>query len=395
MSRLSLSRLNTTISYAVDFIEATRAIKELCPGAKISGGVSNLSFGFRGVDVIREAMHSVFLYHAIQAGIDMGIVNAGLLQVYDDIEPSLLKLVTDVVFNKSPEATEQLLERSLEERAKMEELKKGGGGGRKVAAEEWRSKPVAKRLSHALVKGIPNYIEADTEEARLEMARPLEVIEGPLMAGMSIVGDLFGSGKMFLPQVIKSARVMKKAVAHLIPYMEEEKRAKLAAMGIEGDGDDDSMFAGKVLLATVKGDVHDIGKNIVGVVLGCNNYKVIDMGVMQPYEAIIKRAQEENVDVVGLSGLITPSLDEMVDVAKQMKLAGLKQPLLIGGATTSRMHTAVKIAPHFSSADHPVIHVLDASRSVVVVGSLLDEDSARREEYIRDIKEEVCRLPGL
>jgi 5-methyltetrahydrofolate--homocysteine methyltransferase len=375
--------------YALDFINATRTIKEVCPGAKISGGVSNLSFGFRGVDVIREAMHSVFLYHAVNAGMDMGIVNAGMLQVYDDIPKDLLALVEDVVqCRNQPDATEKLLERAQEERTKAEEAKKGvgaGGAGGVVKGLEWREKPVQERLTYSLVKGIPDFIEGDTEEARKEVSMPLDVIEGPLMSGMNVVGDLFGAGKMFLPQVIKSARVMKKAVAYLIPFMEEEKRKKLLALGKDPETDDDSMYAGKILLATVKGDVHDIGKNIVGVVLGCNNYKVIDIGVMCSCDTILQRAREERADIIGLSGLITPSLDEMVFVAKEMAKAGMKQPLLIGGATTSKMHTAVKISPQFATVDHPVIHVLDASRSVVVVSSLLDAVKTRREEYVQDI----------
>ena len=374
--------------YALDFIRATTRIKADCPGAKISGGVSNLSFGFRGVDVIREAMHSVFLYHAVNAGMDMGIVNAGMLQVYDDIPKDLLALVEDVVQCRGqPEATERLLERAQDERAKAEEAKKGAAGGAVPSRSglEWREKSVTERLTYSLVKGIPDFIELDTEELRAVSERPLSVIEGPLMAGMSVVGDLFGAGKMFLPQVIKSARVMKKAVAYLIPFMEEEKRQKLALLGKDATEDDDSMYAGKVLLATVKGDVHDIGKNIVGVVLGCNNFKVIDIGVMVPCDVILQRAREEKVDIIGLSGLITPSLDEMVFVAKEMAKQGMRVPLLIGGATTSRMHTAVKIAPQYSSTDHPVIHVLDASRSVVVVSSLLDGDRDRREGYSQEV----------
>jgi len=381
--------------YALDFINATKTIKELCPGSKISGGVSNLSFGFRGVNVIREAMHSSFLYHAINNGMDMGIVNAGMLQVYDDIPKDLLTLVEDVVHARGqPEATEKLLERAQEERVKAEEAKKGnvGSTGVKIGLE-WREQSVTERLTYSLVKGIPDFIEADTEEMRKVCERPLSVIEGPLMSGMSVVGDLFGAGKMFLPQVIKSARVMKKAVAYLIPFMEEEKAKKLAALGKDATADDDSMYAGKVLLATVKGDVHDIGKNIVGVVLGCNNYKVIDIGVMCACDVILQRAKEEKVDIIGLSGLITPSLDEMVFVAKEMAKAGMKQPLLIGGATTSRMHTAVKIAPQYGNIAHPVIHVLDASRSVVVVSSLLDAEKERREGYCQDVLDlydEMC-----
>jgi 5-methyltetrahydrofolate--homocysteine methyltransferase len=374
--------------YALDFINATRRIKEACPYAKISGGVSNLSFGFRGVDVIREAMHSVFLYHAIKAGMDMGIVNAGMLQVYDDIPADLLAVVEDCVLCRASDATEKLLARAEAEREKQEEAKRSGSGSAAagVAKAAWRSKTVEERLTYALIKGLPEHVEEDAEEARLKYGRPLSVIEGPLMDGMNIVGDLFGSGKMFLPQVIKSARVMKKAVAHLIPFMEEEKRERLAAQGLDPDTEDDSMYAGKILIATVKGDVHDIGKNIVGVVLGCNNYKVIDLGVMVPWERIHEAIDKERPDVVGLSGLITPSLDEMVFVAKQMRKAGCAQPLLIGGATTSRMHTAVKIAPQFSTEEHPVIHVLDASRSVVVVSNLLDQGT-KRSEYVSEVRE--------
>lgn len=374
--------------YAVDFIEATRRIKQLCPGAKISGGVSNLSFGFRGVNVIREAMHSVFLYHAIAAGMDMGIVNAGMLEVYDDIEPSLRDLVSAVVLDTGgPAAVEALLARAEEERVKLEAAKAGGATAAPPKAAAWREEDVASRLSYALVKGIPDFIEQDAEEARQSANRPLEIIEGPLMAGMNKVGDLFGSGKMFLPQVIKSARVMKRAVAYLIPFMEKEKaaaREAAAARGEELDEEDD-MYVGKVLLATVKGDVHDIGKNIVGVVLGCNNFKVIDMGVMCSCEAILEAARKYKVDIVGLSGLITPSLDEMVHVATEMRKAGMTQPLLIGGATTSRMHTAVKISPCYSTEAHPVVHVLDASRSVVVASSLLDENAEKRAEYVADV----------
>ncbi|OQR99105.1 5-methyltretrahydrofolate-homocysteine s-methyltransferase [Achlya hypogyna] len=376
-------------NYGVDFINACRVIKAQNPYCKISGGVSNLSFGFRGVNVIREAMHSVFLFHAVQAGMDMGIVNAGMLQVYDDIPADLLQIVEDVVLNRSAEATEKLLDRSVIEREKAEAAKKGGTGAA-VSQQEWRTKPVSERLTHALVKGISDYIDADVEEMRQLCARPLHVIEGPLMDGMNVVGDLFGAGKMFLPQVIKSARVMKKAVAYLLPFMEAEKAAKQAedrANGIIGEADDeDSMYAGKVLMATVKGDVHDIGKNIVGVVLGCNNYKIIDAGVMVPCEDILRLAKEHNVDIIGLSGLITPSLDEMVFVAKEMAKAGMTQPLMIGGATTSKMHAAVKIAPQYATLDHPVIHVLDASRSVVVVGNLLKADE--KAEFVEEILEE-------
>jgi len=370
-------------NYAVDFINATKRIKEICPYARISGGVSNLSFGFRGVNVIREAIHSVFLYHAVAAGMDMGIVNAGMMEVYDDIPKDLLKLVEDAVLNRHGDATEHLLERSLIEREKA----KGGGGKKKTT--EWRTKSVTERLTYALIKGIDEFINDDTEECRQQCSAPLEVIEGPLMNGMNTVGDLFGAGKMFLPQVIKSARVMKKAVAYLLPFMEEEKAAKLAASGETAAADEDSMFAGKVLMATVKGDVHDIGKNIVAVVLGCNNYKVYDIGVMCQCEDIIAKAKEYDVDVVGLSGLITPSLDEMVFVAKEMAKAGMRQPLMIGGATTSKMHTAVKISPQFATPDHPVIHVLDASRSVTVVQSLLSDSKA---EYVEDLMEEYEEL---
>ncbi|DAZ94997.1 TPA: hypothetical protein N0F65_000629 [Lagenidium giganteum] len=383
-------------NYGVDFINATRKIKEQNPYCKISGGVSNLSFGFRGVNVIREAIHSVFLYHAIKAGMDMGIVNAGMLEVYDNIPKDLLQLVEDVVLNRSAGATEALLERSLLEKEKLEALKAGGGAvGNTGSQLEWRQKPIRERLTHALVKGISEFIDQDVEEMRIQCSAPLEVIEGPLMDGMNVVGDLFGSGKMFLPQVIKSARVMKKAVAYLLPFMEAEKarvRAENAANGVEAAAeDDDSQYAGKVLLATVKGDVHDIGKNIVGVVLGCNNYKIIDMGVMVHCEDILRTAREQNVDVIGLSGLITPSLDEMVHVAREMSKANMKIPLLVGGATTSKMHAAVKIAPHYSTAEHPVMHVLDASRSVVVVGNLLRNDEERT-EFVEELLEDYAEL---
>ena len=359
-------------NYAVDFIRATRWIKENLPHAKVSGGVSNISFSFRGNNKVREAMHSAFLYHAISAGMDMGIVNAGMLEVYEEIEPELKELVEDVLLNRRPDSTERLVERG-------EQLKAEGAGAVKDEAkiEEWRNGTVEERISHALVKGIDAYIEADAEEARLKLGRPLAVIEGPLMAGMGVVGDLFGAGKMFLPQVVKSARVMKKAVAHLTPFMEAEK-ALLVAAGQQVSAQ------GKIVLATVKGDVHDIGKNIVGVVLACNNYEVIDMGVMVPAEKILARAKEVNADLIGLSGLITPSLDEMVHVAREMERLGFKLPLLIGGATTSRAHTAVKIAPQYSQ---PVVHVLDASRAVPVTTSLLSEENRdafiakKREEY--------------
>jgi 5-methyltetrahydrofolate--homocysteine methyltransferase len=344
-------------NYAVDFINATRWIKANLPHAKVSGGVSNISFSFRGNNKVREAMHSAFLYHAISAAMDMGIVNAGMLEVYEEIEPELKVLVEDVLLNRRPDATERLVEHG-------ESLKGEGTIASEKKAEEWRNGTVEERLSHALVKGIDTYIEIDAEEARVKLGRPLLVIEGPLMDGMSVVGDLFGSGKMFLPQVVKSARVMKKAVAHLTPFMEAEKVAMAASGQVV-------KAQGKIVLATVKGDVHDIGKNIVGVVLACNNYEVIDMGVMVPCEKILERAKAEKADLIGLSGLITPSLDEMVHVAREMERQGFKLPLLIGGATTSRAHTAVKIAPHYSE---PVVHVLDASRAVPVTTSLLSDD---------------------
>ena len=354
-------------NYALDFIRATRWIKENLPHAKVSGGVSNISFSFRGNNKVREAMHAAFLYHAIAAGLDMGIVNAGMLEVYEEIDPELKELVEDVLLNRRPDATERLVELG-------EKLKAAGAAGAgeeaEKKAEEWRNATVEERMSHALVKGIDAYIEADAEEARVKLGRPLSVIEGPLMACMSVVGDLFGAGKMFLPQVVKSARVMKKAVAYLTPFMEAEK-AQMAAAG------EAVRARGKIVLATVKGDVHDIGKNIVGVVLACNNYEVIDLGVMVPAEKILERAREVRADIVGLSGLITPSLDEMVHVAREMQRQGMKLPLLIGGATTSRAHTAVKIAPHYSA---PVVHVLDASRAVPVTTSLLSEGG--RAEFV-------------
>ena len=346
-------------NYAVDFIEATRWIKANLPHAKVSGGVSNISFSFRGNNVVREAMHSAFLYHAIAAGLDMGIVNAGMLEVYEEIEPELKTLVEDVLLNRRPDATERLVD--------FGEALKAAGAGTVIdqkKTEEWRHGTVEARLSHALVKGIDTYIDQDTEEARAKLGRPLAVIEGPLMDGMGVVGDLFGAGKMFLPQVVKSARVMKKAVAYLTPFMEAEK----AAMAAAGQT---VKTQGKIVLATVKGDVHDIGKNIVGVVLACNNYDVIDMGVMVPCEKILERARTEQADLIGLSGLITPSLDEMVHVAREMERQGFTLPLLVGGATTSRAHTAIKIAPHYKQA---VVHVLDASRAVPVTTSLLSED---------------------
>jgi len=345
-------------NYAVDFINATRWIKANLPHAKVSGGVSNISFSFRGNNKVREAMHSAFLYHAIAAGLDMGIVNAGMLEVYEEIDPELKVLVEDVLLNRRLDATERLVEFG-------ESLKGTGAVVSEKKTEEWRNGTVEERLSHALVKGIDSYIEIDTEEARLKLGRPLLVIEGPLMDGMGVVGDLFGAGKMFLPQVVKSARVMKKAVAHLTPFMEAEKASMAAAGQVV-------KAQGKIVLATVKGDVHDIGKNIVGVVLACNNYEVIDMGVMVPCEKILERAKAENADLIGLSGLITPSLDEMVHVAREMERQGFKLPLLIGGATTSRAHTAIKIAPHYSE---PVVHILDASRAVPVTTSLLSDDN--------------------
>ncbi len=362
-------------NYAVDFIEATRWIKSNLPHAKVSGGVSNISFSFRGNNEVREAMHSAFLFHAIGAGMDMGIVNAGMLEVYEEIEPELKVLVEDVLLNRRPDATERLVEHG--ELIKQRNAAKSGIVEKKT--EEWRNGTVEARLSHALVKGIDTYIDGDTEEARAKLGRPLLVIEGPLMDGMSVVGDLFGAGKMFLPQVVKSARVMKKAVAYLFPFMEAEKAAMAAAGQVV-------KTQGKVVLATVKGDVHDIGKNIVGVVLACNNYEVFDMGVMVSCEKILERAKAEKADLIGLSGLITPSLDEMVHVAREMERQGFKLPLLIGGATTSRAHTAVKIAPHYSE---PVVHVLDASRAVPVTTSLLSDTgkapfvAAHRADYER------------
>jgi 5-methyltetrahydrofolate--homocysteine methyltransferase len=347
-------------NYAVDFIHATQWIKENLPHAKVSGGVSNISFSFRGNNKVREAMHAAFLYHAIGAGLDMGIVNAGQLEIYEEIEPELKTLVEDVLLNRRPDATERLVTFG-------EQLKAAGTDSAVVEkqAEEWRHGTVEQRLSHALVRGIDTYIDTDTEEARQKLGRPLAVIEGPLMDGMGVVGDLFGAGKMFLPQVVKSARVMKKAVAYLTPFMEAEKAAMVAA-------GQEVKAQGKIVLATVKGDVHDIGKNIVGVVLACNNYEVIDMGVMVPAEKILERAKAEKADIIGLSGLITPSLDEMVHVAREMERLEFKLPLLIGGATTSRAHTAIKIAPHYSE---PVVHVLDASRAVPVTTSLLSDEN--------------------
>jgi len=349
--------------YAVAYIDATRRIKEACPGAMISGGVSNISFSFRGNNVVREAMHSAFLYHAIRAGMDMGIVNAGMIEVYEDIPKDLLDRVEDVLFNRREDATERLTDFA-------ESVK--GEGGRSIKKDlSWREQPLNKRLEHALVRGITDFIIEDTEEARQSVNRPLEVIEGPLMDGMNVVGDLFGSGKMFLPQVVKSARVMKKAVAYLTPYIEKDK----AKSG--------GQEKGKILLATVKGDVHDIGKNIVGVVLACNNFEIEDMGVMVSADKILKKAKEIGADIIGLSGLITPSLDEMVHVAKEMERLGYDVPLLIGGATTSKTHTAVKIEPAYSG---PVVHVLDASRAVGVASSLLHEDESTRSNFILDVR---------
>ena len=349
-------------NYAVDFIEATRVIKQRMPLAKVSGGVSNVSFSFRGNDAVRESIHAVFLFHAVKAGMDMGIVNAGQLEVYDEIEPTLRNLCEDVILNRNNdnnEATEALIQYADTVQAK---------GKVEVKSAAWREGTVEERLAHSLINGITDFIDADTEEARLQYSEPLEVIEGPLMAGMNQVGDLFGAGKMFLPQVVKSARVMKKSVAVLTPFIEAEKeRKKLASINPNSA----SKGPAKILLATVKGDVHDIGKNIVGVVLGCNGYEIIDLGVMVAADKILTEAQKQEVDIIGLSGLITPSLDEMVYIAKEMKRRGMTIPLMIGGATTSRMHTAVKIAPEYGDG---VIHVLDASRSVTVAGSLLNKD---------------------
>lgn len=352
-------------NYAVDFINATRWIKENLPGTLVSGGVSNISFSFRGNNIVREAMHSAFLYHAIKAGMDMGIVNAGMIEVYENIDPTLLEMVEDVLLNRRPDSTERLVDyaETLKQKDKV-----------KAKTEEWREKPVAERLTYSLVKGIADYIDQDVEEARHNYSKPLEVIEGPLMDGMNVVGDLFGAGKMFLPQVVKSARVMKKAVSYLLPFMEKDKQGG-------------NNKAGKILLATVKGDVHDIGKNIVGVVLGCNNYEVIDLGVMVPAEKILETALKENVDIIGLSGLITPSLDEMVHVAREMERQGFNIPLLIGGATTSRIHTAVKVDQAYSG--NQVVHVLDASRCVSVTGKLLGKDSSA---YKKEISEEYERM---
>ena len=336
---------------SVDFIEATAWVRKNLPHCSVSGGVSNVSFSFRGNTPVREAMHSVFLYHAIQAGMNMGIVNPAILEVYDDIPKDLLDRVEDVILNRRDDATERLLEFAETVVGKTKDKK---------SDDSWRKEPLQERITRALVKGIDQYIVSDAEEARLAVTKPIEVIEGHLMKGMNVVGDLFGSGKMFLPQVVKSARVMKKAVAYLLPFIEEDK-------------DNVSKSAGKVLMATVKGDVHDIGKNIVSVVLACNNYEIIDLGVMVPPEKIIQKATEEQVDIIGLSGLITPSLDEMVHLAKEMERLGFKIPLLIGGATTSKAHTAVKIDPQYSAS---VVHVNDASRAVTVLGDLLQKDTS-------------------
>ena len=368
-------------NYAVDFIEATHEIKQLMPLAKVSGGVSNVSFSFRGNDHVREAIHSVFLFYAIKAGMDMGIVNAGQLVVYDEIEPTLRQLCEDVILNKNNdnnEATEKLIIHAETVRAK---------GKVEIRDEKWRNESVEERLKHSLVNGITEYIDADTEEARQKYPKPLDVIEGPLMNGMNVVGDLFGAGKMFLPQVVKSARVMKKSVAVLTPFIEAEKEERKQAHLAAGTLNEEAAGAAKILLATVKGDVHDTGKNIVGVVLGCNGYDIIDLGVMVPADKILEAAIREKVDIIGLSGLITPSLDEMVHIAKEMKRRGMKQPLLIGGATTSRMHTAVKIAPEY---DLGIVHVLDASRSVTVAGSLLSKD--QKDDFLSGIKAEYQTL---
>jgi 5-methyltetrahydrofolate--homocysteine methyltransferase len=360
---------------ALDFFNSTKWIKENLPYAKVSGGVSNVSFSFRGNDHVREAIHSAFLFHAIKNGMDMGIVNPAQLVVYDDIDKTLLELIEDVLLNRRDDATERLVDHA--------ESLKGITKDKTEKDEEWRKGTVEARLSHSLVKGITDYIDADTEEARVKLGRPLHVIEGPLMDGMNVVGDLFGSGKMFLPQVVKSARVMKKAVAYLEPFLQAEKDANKAA-GIVGNG---RQNAGKILMATVKGDVHDIGKNIVGVVLACNNYEIIDLGVMVSSDKILSEAKNHNVDIIGLSGLITPSLDEMVHVAKEMERLGFKTPLLIGGATTSKVHTAVKIAQNYSG---PVVHVNDASKSVPVASSLISEEL--RGEFMADLHKEYDRV---
>ena len=363
--------IDTHNDYARAYIEATRRIKDELPYVHVSGGVSNLSFAFRGNDRVREAMHSVFLYHAIKAGMDMGIVNAGQLALYDDIDPELRELVEDVILNRRADATDRLLEGA--------EKYRGEGAPKREVDLSWREKPVEERLVHALVHGIGTFIEQDTEEARVKSKRPLDVIEGPLMAGMNVVGDLFGSGKMFLPQVVKSARVMKQAVAYLLPYMEQEKRE----LGLEH-----APSAGKILLATVKGDVHDIGKSIVGVVLQCNNYEVIDLGVMVPAQKILDAAKERKVDIIGLSGLITPSLDEMCHVAAEMEREGFDLPLLIGGATTSKVHTAIKISPNYARSQ--AIYVTDASRAVGVVSNLMSPEA--RPKAVARVREDYARM---
>ncbi|MBL0923480.1 MAG: dihydropteroate synthase, partial [Sphingomonadaceae bacterium] len=352
--------------YGVDFIEAVRELRMLCPHAHYSGGLSNLSFSFRGNEPVRRAMHSVFLYHAIPAGLDMAIVNAGQLDIYDDIEAELREACEDVILNRHPDATEKLIA--------LAEKYRGTDAAQEKAEAEWRGWPVEKRLEHALVKGIDAHVVEDTEEARLSSERPIHVIEGPLMDGMNVVGDLFGSGKMFLPQVVKSARVMKKAVAHLFPYIEAEK-------------DENSKGKGKIVMATVKGDVHDIGKNIVGVVLQCNGFEIVDLGVMVPWSDILKAANENDADMIGLSGLITPSLDEMVTVAEEMERAGMTMPLMIGGATTSKTHTALRIEPVYSG---PVVHVLDASRAVGVAGTLVSDSMA--EKFVADTRAEYAHI---
>src|SRR5438874_406121 len=357
--------------YALDFIEAAREIRRRCPGTHISGGLSNLSFSFRGNEPVRRAMHSVFLYHAIPAGMDMGIVNAGQLDVYDAIDPELREACEDVILDRREDATERLVT--------LAEKFRGTDEAAEKALAEWRSLPVGERLSYALVKGIDAHIVDDTEEARQQFARPIEVIEGPLMDGMNVVGDLFGSGKMFLPQVVKSARVMKRAVAHFIPFMDKEKQE----LGL-----DQKRSNGKIVMATVKGDVHDIGKNIVGVVLQCNNYEVVDLGVMVPAAKILETAQKEEAEIIGLSGLITPSLDEMCLVAAEMERQGFDLPLLIGGATTSRVHTAVKIHPNYRRGQ--TVYVNDASRAVGVVSQLMSQQL--RGAYVGDVREEYAKI---
>jgi len=370
-------------NYAVTYIEACKIVKQTCPGVHISGGLSNLSFSFRGLNDLREAMHSVFLYHAIKAGMDMGIVNAGKLPLYDDIPEELRGLLTEVILNNSEkdDHVDRLIAYAQREKDRIE-AEKSSGVKKEVKVDEWRTRTVQERLKHAIIKGIAEFVEKDTEEARQQYERPLHVIEGPLMEGMGIVGDYFGSGKMFLPQVIQSARVMKKAVAYLIPFMEKEKEE------MQKEGQISDSYNGTVVLATVKGDVHDIGKNIVGVVLGCNNYRVIDMGVMQSCQNIIDTAKRERADIIGLSGLITPSLDEMVFNAKEFTKQGINCPLLIGGATTSKMHTAVKIEPFYKN--NSTTYVLDASRAVVVVNNLLDKNNSH--EYKADVREEYAEL---